>query len=156
MTLEEAFTREKPHVAHLRIFGCLTYSYIPKEQRTKLEPMTEKGSSRTGAGTGIPGSVGRPSGSPDWGEEDEVPYGEASLGKRRPKWLQGALKEIESIGPSKRVNMESVPPERFCSYVAKATSIIDSEPTSYEAVVSQEVWREAMVEEYAFIIKKNV
>eukprot|EP00253_Pinus_taeda_P031557 PITA_31557 len=43
MTLEEAFTGEKPHLAHLRIFGCLTYSYIPKEQRTKLEPMAEKG-----------------------------------------------------------------------------------------------------------------
>lgn len=43
MTLEETFTREKPHVGHLRIFGCLTYSYIPKEQRTKLEPMAEKG-----------------------------------------------------------------------------------------------------------------
>eukprot|EP00253_Pinus_taeda_P032243 PITA_32243 len=43
MTPEEAFTGEKPHVGHLRIFGCLTYSYIPKEQRTKLEPMAEKG-----------------------------------------------------------------------------------------------------------------
>ena len=43
MTPKEAFTREKPHVGHLHIFGCLTYSYIPKEQRTKLEPMAEKG-----------------------------------------------------------------------------------------------------------------
>ena len=43
MTPEEAFTREKHYVGHLRIFGCLTYSYIPKEQRTKLEPMAEKG-----------------------------------------------------------------------------------------------------------------
>ena len=43
MTLEEAFTGEKPHVGHLCIFGCLTYSYIPKEQRTKMEPMAEKG-----------------------------------------------------------------------------------------------------------------
>jgi len=30
-------------VGHLHIFGCLTYSYIPKEQRTKLKPMAEKG-----------------------------------------------------------------------------------------------------------------
>ena len=30
-------------MGHLRIFGCLTYSYIPKEKRTKLEPMAEKG-----------------------------------------------------------------------------------------------------------------
>eukprot|EP00253_Pinus_taeda_P002546 PITA_02546 len=77
-------------------------------------------------------------------------------GKRKPKWLQDTLKEAESVGPPKRVNRESVPPERFCNYVAKATSIIDSEPTSYEEASSQEVWREAMVEEYAPIIKNNV
>lgn len=41
-TLEEDFTGEKPHVGHLRIFGCLTYSYIPKEERTNMEPMAEK------------------------------------------------------------------------------------------------------------------
>lgn len=45
------------------------------------------GSSRIGVGTGTPGSVGRPSGSPDLGAGDEVPYRGASLGKRRPKWL---------------------------------------------------------------------
>ena len=66
------------------------------------------------------------------------------------------MNEAEFVGPSKRVNRESVPPERFCSYVAKATNIVDSKPTSYEKVSSEEVWREAMVEEYAFIIKDNV
>lgn len=79
--------------------------------------------------------------------------GKASSGKMRPKWLQDALKEVESVGPPKRVNRESVPPERFCSYVAKAINIVDSEPASYEEVASQEVWREAMVEEYASIIR---
>jgi len=113
-------------------------------------------SSRTGAGTNTPRSIGKPSSSPDWGAEDEVPYGEASSGKRTPKWLQDTLKEAKFVGPPKRVNRESVPPERFCSYVAKATTIIDSETTSYEEAASQEVWREARVEEYASIIKNNV
>ena len=36
MIPKEAFIGEKPHVGHLHIFGCLTYSYIPKEQRMKL------------------------------------------------------------------------------------------------------------------------
>ena len=49
-----------------------------------------------------------------------------------------------------------MPPKRLCSYVAKATSIVDSQLTSYEEAASQEVWREAMVEEYASIIKNNV
>eukprot|EP00253_Pinus_taeda_P015217 PITA_15217 len=43
MTLEEAFSGKKPDIGHLRIFGCITYSYIPKEKRTKLEPTAEKG-----------------------------------------------------------------------------------------------------------------
>lgn len=43
MTLEEAFSGKNPDIGHLRIFGCITYSYIPKEKRTKLEPTTEKG-----------------------------------------------------------------------------------------------------------------
>ena len=77
-------------------------------------------------------AVGRPSNSLDWGAEDDVPYGKASSRKRRPKWLQDTLKEAKSVGPLKRLNSESMPPERFCSYVAKATSIVDSEPTSYE------------------------
>jgi hypothetical protein len=30
-------------VGHFRIFGCLTYSHVPSEKRTKLEPTIEKG-----------------------------------------------------------------------------------------------------------------
>ena len=37
-TLEEVLTGRKPEVGHIRIFGCLTYSHVPKEKRTKLEP----------------------------------------------------------------------------------------------------------------------
>jgi hypothetical protein len=43
MTLEEAFSGKKPEAGHFRIFGCLTYSHVPSEKRTKLEPITEKG-----------------------------------------------------------------------------------------------------------------
>jgi hypothetical protein len=43
MTLEEAFSGKKPEVGHFRIFGCITYSYVPSEKRTKLEPMAERG-----------------------------------------------------------------------------------------------------------------
>jgi hypothetical protein len=43
MTPEEAFSGRKPQVGHFRIFGCITYSYVPSEKRTKLEPTTERG-----------------------------------------------------------------------------------------------------------------
>jgi hypothetical protein len=38
MTLEEAFSRKKPNVEHLRIFGCPLYIHVPKDTRKKLEP----------------------------------------------------------------------------------------------------------------------
>ena len=41
-TIEEAFTSVKPEVGHLRIFACLDYIHVPKEKRTKLEPLGKK------------------------------------------------------------------------------------------------------------------
>ena len=58
-------------------------------------------------------------------------------------------------GPKRPVR-ESRPPERFCSYMAMATSILDSEPSSYEEAASQQVWREAMQKEYSSIMKNDV
>ena len=42
-TPEEMFSREKPEVSHLRIFGCPVYIHVPKEKRSKLEPSGRKG-----------------------------------------------------------------------------------------------------------------
>jgi hypothetical protein len=42
-THEEAFTRRRPDVGHLRIFGCLTFSHVPSEKRTELDPTAMKG-----------------------------------------------------------------------------------------------------------------
>ena len=43
LTHEEVFCRKRPQLAHLRIFGCVIYSQVPKEKRTKLDPTAEKG-----------------------------------------------------------------------------------------------------------------
>jgi hypothetical protein len=42
MTLKEAFTGRKPDVEHIRIFGCLTFSHVPSERRTKLDPTAQQ------------------------------------------------------------------------------------------------------------------
>jgi hypothetical protein len=42
-TPEEVFSRIKPKVGHLRIFGCPVYIHVPKEKRTKMEPLGKKG-----------------------------------------------------------------------------------------------------------------
>jgi hypothetical protein len=43
MIPEEVFTGQKSPVEHLRMFGCITFSHVPKEKRTKMETTTEKG-----------------------------------------------------------------------------------------------------------------
>jgi hypothetical protein len=43
MTPEEAFSRKKPSVEHLRIFGCLIYIHVPKDNKNNLEPSGKKG-----------------------------------------------------------------------------------------------------------------
>jgi len=262
MTPKEAFSGKKLDIGHVRIFGCITYSYIPKEKRTKLEPIVEKGifvgysetskafqiyiptqrkvvvrqdvkfeedrafrrsreleymdqpdtqqqliqlqgssgqglggsggTSRTMSGPsvssglpsqrgGAPGSIqsspqssslgsplmdsshgtsastgssvgrrttDRQSGvqAPEDDEEEEFhsTMGEVCSGKRKPKWLQDTLRDGTSVTEPMRLVRESRPPERFCSYMAMATSILDSEPSSYEEGASQQVWREAM------------
>ena len=42
-TSEEMFTKKKPEVSHLKIFGCLVFIHILKEKRNKLEPLGKKG-----------------------------------------------------------------------------------------------------------------
>ena len=42
-TPEEVFTKKKPAVDHMRIFGTLVYVHVPKEKRAKLEPSDKKG-----------------------------------------------------------------------------------------------------------------
>jgi hypothetical protein len=42
-TPEEVFSGIKPEVGNLRIFGCPVYIHVPKEKRTKMEPLGKKG-----------------------------------------------------------------------------------------------------------------
>ena len=42
-TPEEMFSRKKPEVSHLKIFGCPVFVHIPKERRTMLDPSGKKG-----------------------------------------------------------------------------------------------------------------
>jgi hypothetical protein len=42
-TPNDMFSRKKPEVSHLKIFGCPVFVHIPKEKRTKLDPSRKKG-----------------------------------------------------------------------------------------------------------------
>jgi hypothetical protein len=43
MTFKEAFTGVNLEVGHFRIFGCPVYLHVPKEKRSKLDPLGRKG-----------------------------------------------------------------------------------------------------------------
>ena len=58
---------------------------------------------------------------------------------RRPRWLQDTLRDADAMGAMRSAARESRPPERFCSYVALATGILDSEPSSYLEAAGQKV-----------------
>ena len=40
---EEMFTGKVPEIGHFCIFGCLTYSHVPSEKRTKSEATGQMG-----------------------------------------------------------------------------------------------------------------
>jgi hypothetical protein len=42
ITPKEAFTRVKLEIGHFKIFGCPVYLHVPKENRSKLEPLGRK------------------------------------------------------------------------------------------------------------------
>jgi hypothetical protein len=96
-------------------------------------------------------SVGQLSGVSSSGEAEED-----ILGKRKPKWLQDTLKKNDTVWNPRNSTRESRPPERFCSYVAMVTGIIEFDPSSYEEETTQQVLRESMVEEYASIMQNDV
>jgi hypothetical protein len=242
MTPEEAFTGRRPDVEHIKIFGCLTYSHVPLEKRTKLGPTAQQGilvaysevskayqiyipslrrmvvsrdvrfeegrafqrslESRVSvdddaealidvsegaqpqvSGTPISGVTGSPciaSGSQSKGVQTEGAEASGSQsvetrleadtleqvdltsplttsGKRKPRWFQETLKEAkENVGEPKRQFRESKPPVRFGSYLAMVTSISDTKSRTFAQAVDQQVWREAMLEEYDYIMHNDV
>jgi hypothetical protein len=244
MTPEEAFSGKKLEVGHFHIFGCITYSYVPFEKRTKPEPMAERGifvgysetskafriylpslrktvlrrdvrfeedkafrkyrgtergeksspqiqvspqqttvtqslgpptSVTTGSqvtgpqssgsqvtdplvlGSGTLGSTTGSLSSADGVEQGESPPQDTTSERRKPKWLQDTLREAQgSVGNPRQAMRESKPPERFCSYIVMVSSIWESKPSTFEEASSRQVWRDAMMEEYNSIMKKNV
>ena len=104
--------------------------------------------------------MGQPARAPSSNDEEffdvPTPQGEVDSRKRRSKWLQDTLKEAETVGAPKKQVRERRPPARFGSYIAMVTDIIETEPSSYEEASTQSLWREAIVEEYASIMKNDV
>jgi hypothetical protein len=42
ITLEEVFIEMKPEIEHFRLFGCPMYFHVPKEKKSKINPLGRK------------------------------------------------------------------------------------------------------------------
>jgi hypothetical protein len=69
------------------------------------------------------------------------------VGQKRPTWAQQTLQEAEGHATPRGTFQESKRPQRFSSYVSAMSHIIDTE---------QQVWQDAMTEEYQSIMKNDV
>jgi hypothetical protein len=66
------------------------------------------------------------------------------------------LQEAKGHATPRGAFRESKRPQRFASYVATMSHIIDSEPSCYEEASIQPIWRDAMMEEYQSLMKNDV
>jgi hypothetical protein len=76
---------------------------------------------------------------------------------RRPLWSTQTLRDAqEHVEAPKSTFKESRPSRKFPNYLALLSSIINVEPSSFEEAADQQVWRDAMVEDYNSIVKNDV
>ena len=126
---------------------------------SQVSPSCDSGTHGSGScspGTGSQ-TTGTSSGrhSSDEDVEEDLPQ-DATSKKRKPSWLKELVEEVkESVGPPRREFRESRALERFSSYMAMVTNLRESEPTTYEEASTHQVWRDAMMEEYNFIMKNG-
>jgi hypothetical protein len=65
------------------------------------------------------------------------------------------LRDVEGHTTPIGTFRESRPPKIFSNYKALMNNIIDSEPSCFEEATSQQVWKDAMMEEYQSIMKNE-
>jgi hypothetical protein len=79
-----------------------------------------------------------------------------TVGHKRPAWARQTLEEAEGHKAPQGATRESKRPKRFSSYLSAMTHIIDSEPSCHGEVACEQVWQDAMTEEYQSILKNDV
>lgn len=78
------------------------------------------------------------------------------VSRERPLWVRNTMQEAEQFAYPRGTFRESKRPQRFSGYVALMCNLIEIEPSSVEEAAKQQVWKDAMDEEYQSILKNNV
>ena len=76
--------------------------------------------------------------------------------KRRPSWLRDTLEDAKRQIAPRGTFRESKKSNRYQGYLAAMSTIVQSEPRTFEKVVEHQVRKDAMHEEYESIMKNNV
>ena len=69
---------------------------------------------------------------------------------------QGHSRDAEGHMAPRGTFHESKKPNRYQGYLAAMSTIVQSEPGSFEEAVNHQVWKDAMHEEYESIMKNDV
>ena len=76
--------------------------------------------------------------------------------KKRPLWARNIMQEAEKFSAPKGTFRESKRPQTFDNYYALMCKLIDFKPSCFESAIGQQVWKDAMFEEYESILKNKV
>jgi hypothetical protein len=79
-----------------------------------------------------------------------------AVGHKRHVWARQTLQEAEGHAAPQGTSRESKRPKRFSSYFSAMSHIIDSEPSCHGEATGEQVWQDAMTEEYQSILKNDV
>ena len=93
---------------------------------------------------------------PDVDEPMDPPPHEPSSSKRRPSWLRETLEDAKRHIAPRGTFRESKKSNRYQGYLTTMSTIIQNEPSSFEEAMKQQVWKDAMNEEYESIMKNDV
>ena len=77
----------------------------------------------------------------------------ATPSKRRPASAREILQELEKLKAPPGTFRESKLPPKYSGLMSK---IIEAEPSTYKEAANQQVWNDAMIEEYNSIMKNDV
>ncbi len=176
VTPEEVWSGVKPDVRHLRVFGCKTYSHVPKEERGKLDVKTRSGlmlgyGKRTKAYRLYDETNKKPYFSRDvrFEEELELPDPEEGVSQdeeedeeeKKKKESEPEAEEHSSTRHPERVRNQ---PDRFGEWVTRCAedewaNLVTQEPTTHAQAVEtpeSEMWIQAMDSEMKSLEENQV
>ena len=73
--------------------------------------------------------------------------------KRRPAWYRETVQEAEKHKAPPETFRESIRPQKYSGLMSQLISV---EPSTYKEAASQQVWIDAMIEEYSSTMKNDV